>query len=502
MQDLLAVQSQIAQEVMQQLLPLADKVEPQPVTRSVSANELLLLARHYEQQVRDEPIVDQSLLLKAIALYREATRADPSSALAHSHLGAALLYLGDAAAAEAPIFEALRINPDLADVQYTLGLYHWMRREPGAGAAYERAIALNPNHVEALSAYAKWWAHQFQPVRGKPFLQRALELDPMTHHRYLELGNYLGIHGWIDEARGLVPEIQRRFADARGHAIIARIHETAGDLDVAVGWILRAKRLRPDDPELDWSLAELLARLELADEASRFEPEAGIGQLYWQRRWPELIARAEELSIEYPNEPEIRYALGWAHAVTGQLESAIRVLESADLPRIAMVETRRSPAVEAVMTLIDAYQGVGDNRRAGELAEWFVDKMVTAIAHSEGVPWWPHVYLACAEAVRGNDEQALQALDRVANARGLVWYPLVADARCFQRFRGLPAYEQALGRLDQRIADLRERLPGTLSSMGVDLSAAQPSEGSDEAHGERILHDVDLIGVDHGEPRE
>ena len=85
----------------------------------------MLLAKHYENQVRSCAIRDDATLLKSISLYRQATEADPESALTHSRLAGALLYLGDLDAAEAPIFRALSLNPNLAEVQNTLGQYYW-----------------------------------------------------------------------------------------------------------------------------------------------------------------------------------------------------------------------------------------------------------------------------------------------------------------------------------------------------------------------------------------
>lgn len=480
-QNLLATQQQIAQEVIQQLLPMADTqaIEAVPVTRSVTANELMLLASHYERQVRDKAIVDQALLLKAIELYREATEADPGSALAHSRLGAALLYIGDIAAAEAPIFEALQLDPRLADVQYTLGLYHWSRREPGAGAAFERAIALNENLVDALSAYAIWLSLQFEYLEeAAQYFRKALSLDPMSHVRYLELGNHLGMFGWTEEAKMLADEIERRFGPEDGQAgqIIARIHELVGELDVALEWAMRSRLARPGDPEADWLVAEIFARLGMFDQAAVFEPDPGIGQLYWQRRWDELIELAEVRILEYPDESEIWYALAWAYNATGRYEQTIRLLERAGLPDYALEESRRSIDVEAMMTLADAYDATGNSAEARNLAQWYVEQLSRTPPEIRADEWWTNIYLGCAFAILRRDDEALAALDHVARVEGLVWYPLVADAHCFQRFAEEEGYRRVLGVLDRRIADLRRAVPGKLAAIGVNLDDLARSE--------------------------
>ena len=184
--DLLAIQQEIATEVVVHILPESDSsvALSEPATMDVSAHDLMLLARHYFQQVRDNPVVDLQLLLRAIDLYRKATFVDPDSALAQSRLGAALLYLGDVESAEEPIFTALALNPDLSEVQYTLGLYRWLRLLPGSGEAHQLAIELNPNNAYALEAYAKWLWTQPEVDAAEPYFLRALELDPMSVSRY------------------------------------------------------------------------------------------------------------------------------------------------------------------------------------------------------------------------------------------------------------------------------------------------------------------------------
>lgn len=66
------------------------------------------------------------------------------------------MYLREYDEAEQSVLRAVELDEDSSDVQYILGLYYWARGIEGSGAAYARAIELNPNNVDALSAYAKW----------------------------------------------------------------------------------------------------------------------------------------------------------------------------------------------------------------------------------------------------------------------------------------------------------------------------------------------------------
>ena len=230
-QELLSVQQAIARQIVRHVLPEAQQVVATPATRNASANELMLLARYHEQQVRASPEVDVDTLLNAIRLYREATAADPESALAHSRLAGALLYLGDLDAVEAPIFRALSLDPNLSEVQDTLGLYYWTRGLAGAGVAFNRAVELNPNNADALGNYAYWRWFNTPDDEAAEFYRRALELDPLSLSRYGALGEFLGKQGRADEMLEIVRRVEDLFDDIDSYVLIAWLQELAGNAD-------------------------------------------------------------------------------------------------------------------------------------------------------------------------------------------------------------------------------------------------------------------------------
>jgi len=126
--QLLEMQQEIALDVARHLVDAEHPgdVVLDPVTLSASAYDLMLRARFIEQEIRDEQVVDFDKHRRVIELYRGATEADSTSAIAYSRLASAYLYIGDAQSADAPIFRALQLDPDLSDVQYTLGHYYWV----------------------------------------------------------------------------------------------------------------------------------------------------------------------------------------------------------------------------------------------------------------------------------------------------------------------------------------------------------------------------------------
>ena len=463
-QELVTVQQAIVEQVVRQVLPDTTVNVTTPATENATANELMLLARYYEQQVRAKTEVDVEILLKAIGLYRQASEADSDSALAHSRLAAALLYLGDLEAAEAPIFRALSLDPRLSEVQNTLGLYYWARGLPEAGTAFESAVELNPNNADALSNYAFWWWFQLHDDGVAQLYQRALELDPLSLSRYGALGEYLGKQGRSEETYQVIQRVKELFDDAASYELIALLYELNGDLDFSIAWTLKARDLEPENPAHIGRLAELYAEIGDFETALALEPDPGVGLLFKMRRYEDLIEIGEFLMIEEPDDTILRYLLGFAHNATGQYESAIHVLSTTGLPDSVMNGMRASSDFDGFMTLVNALQAAGESELAHELATWARKK-----GHTNPRDWWVTIQKACTSAVLNLDEHALQMLEKVRESPRLPWDPTIRDSVCFQRYIDEPIYQETLRQLDQRRATLLQRLPATLAAQGVTL---------------------------------
>lgn len=468
--ELVNVQQAIAEQVVQLILPDSKPVLAEPATRDATANELMLLAHHYEQQVRDKQEVDQATLLEAVRLYREATEADPESALAFSRLAGALLYLGDLDAAEAPIFRALSLNPNLSEVQNTLGEYYWARGMPEADAAFSRAVELNRNNADALTNYANMLILSYEaldPEMVAQLYRHALELDPLSLSRHAALGEFYGKFGMWDEAKTVVQGVQELFDSAASYRLIEWLEDLTGEVDAAIAWTIRARDKEPDNPDHVARLAELYATIGDFDTALKLEPEPGIGLLFRMRSYDELIEKAEMLMIEEPDDINVRYLLAFAYAATGQYESSIYVLSSTGLPESLLNHGGRSVSdVEAFVTLTNALAGAGTDETvelAKSLAQFYEDG-----------PWWGDIgwlalYRGCVLAILDRNDESLQLLVRIKESRRLAWMPVLRDYYCFQGFVDEPAYQDILSDQEQRRRRLRERLPVTLAKFGVKL---------------------------------
>ena len=471
LQRLVDIQQQIALDVVRQLVDTADArlIVGNPTTQNAEAYDLILRARHLEQEVRDEQIVDPEKQRRVIELYRQATEADPDSAIAYSRLAGARLYMGDVSSAQAPIIRAMTLDPGISDIQYTLGHYYWLTSDERAGEAFREAIRLNEENADALGAYAHWLLQQAEPEKAGEYFRRALDLDPQSLERHRDLGGYYGATGKREKTLLLAQDIRLRFDDVRSYQVLARMYEQTGDVDVAIAWARKAVQQEPGNPEFKWQLAELYSRIGESDMANFYQPEPGLAKLYWQRRYDELIDAAEEAMIEYPNELPIRYMLAFAYNVQGRYDDAISLLERSGLPQRATSSSRFVAAVEALVTLANAYQAVGRTGEANEALEFLFPYIQRVIDHGVDKHYWPYLYGACVRSIAGQNEDALAYISRIVESSELVWDPVLRDAPCFAPFANHPDYLAVLDDFERRRQDLRERLPETLERFSDSL---------------------------------
>lgn len=462
--ELLSVQQAIAEQVVRHVLPEAEAMVAAPATQNASANELMLLARFHEQTVRALPEVNVDLLLKAIGLYREAISIDPESALAHSRLAGALLYLGDLDSAEAPIFRALSLDPNLSEVQTTLGLYYLARGLPEDGAAFKRAVELNPNNADALSNYAYWVWFQTTSHNVANLYRRALELDPLSLSRYGALGEFLGKQGEVSETLQIVGRIEELFDDVAAYRLIGWLLELTGRIDESIAWTIQARDKEPDNPAHNSRLAILYAEIGDFETALLLEPEPGIGLLFKMRRYEELIDDAEFLMIEEPEDVVLRYLLSFAYNATGKFESAIRILETTGLPDSVINRTPLGTDLEGFMTLINAVYGAGEIGTAVDLAQYWVDD-----GEIKALDWWNGLYMSCAMAVLDRDAEALERIRNSKLSPRPAWDPIIRDSTCFQRFKDEPIYQESIKHFETQRSELRKQLPSTLARFEVKL---------------------------------
>jgi tetratricopeptide (TPR) repeat protein len=335
------------------------------------------------------------------------------------------------------------------------------------GAAYLRAVELNPNNADALSYYASWLWLQSEVDEAVDYYRQARDVDPMSLVRYADLGYILAFELPGDEAQVVITRILQLFPTAPGYLAAARIAEANGAPEEAIAYAHKARLLRPDDPDIAGQLAEMYARIDDFDRAQMFEPEPGMGQLFWQRRYDELIDLGEELAIDRPGDTGVLLLLAFAYNTSGRFNDALRALDLARMPEAAMSESRRANELHALMVMAGALDAIGDKERADALANYELKrnyKFGAVIGESSRMS---HLTVACYLAVLGKDEEALTWLENLNHLEGTIWPPWLKDQACFQKFAGEPRYQAVVTELEDRLAVIRQRLPKTLERQGL-----------------------------------
>jgi serine/threonine protein kinase/Tfp pilus assembly protein PilF len=239
--DIFAIQSEIAQTVASKLRARLSPEERRGIeerpTDNLEAYDLYLQGKN---TLASADLPAEGLLLSAIKSFEEAIRKDPTFALAYCQLAEAQLALWAAPAhsqrrafAETAVNEALRLRPDLPEVQLAAARYFYFgwrdydrvrvhlafveRARPndpgalnltglmtqrqgdweGAMRSLEKAVTLDPRNSEFLFqlAYNHWARRQYQAC--DQIFDRMIELEPNRPFRKVEKA-WIAVHRAAD----------------------------------------------------------------------------------------------------------------------------------------------------------------------------------------------------------------------------------------------------------------------------------------------------------------
>jgi len=463
--ELLNVQQEIAEAVVREVLPNSDQVVVKPATQNATANELMILARHYEQQVREREDIDPELLQRAVELYREATEADPESALAFSRLAVAQMFLGDIDAAGVSAGKALDLDPSLAEAHNAYGKFLFATGNERMGDSLERAAKLNPNLPDAIADYAFWYWFNVGPEGVAELYERALKLDRLNVARYAALGRILTLNERPGEAREVVEQMKTLFDGAAAYRAIAEVLSLLGDVDHSIAWTIKARNAEPDNPLHVQRLAEFYTDIGAYETAQALEPDLGIGLLFKMRRYDEMIEKGVDLYWDHPEDVQLQIYLAQAYNAKGRYNDALRMIRGSGVLDTFQTARRSTIEFDAHIAMLNAAYGSGEIEQAREFIRLSQD------AHYAGdtSDWWVSLGLGCIHAILGDDNEVYRRFERALEGRNLAWEPMLKDDACFERFANDPKYLAVVQHFDELRAMLRARLPETLAQYGVSL---------------------------------
>lgn len=245
------------------------------------AGDLVEAERRYKLILAQEPRHADSLHLLGVLAYQrgqhpaaieligEAIAVNGSVPFFHNNRGLALAALGRLEEAAADYERALALKPDYVEALSNLGnLRLAQHRADEAIACHKRALAHNPDYAEAQMNLGNALRAQGRLGEAIARYERAVALRPDYADALSNLGNALRESGDLDRA---IAAYERALAGnpdfVEALANLGSALQEAGQVEAAKARLERAVTLRPDHVEAQNGLGVALGKLGQADEA-------------------------------------------------------------------------------------------------------------------------------------------------------------------------------------------------------------------------------------------
>jgi serine/threonine protein kinase/tetratricopeptide (TPR) repeat protein len=301
MQDVFAIQDEIAQAIVEALRVILSEGEKKaiemPRTVNVQAYDFYLRGRLYFHQLR------RKSLEYARQMFNRAIEIDPDYALAYTGVADAssLLFMYHDARefnknqAEIASKKALELAPDLAEAHVARGIamtlgqkFDELERE------FEAAMRLDPKLFEAAYFYARARKAQGRLAEAARLFERAEAIRPEDYQSpglVAEVYEAMGMQAESTEARRRAGKVIDRWLelnpdDARACVMGAVNLATLGDREGAEALAARAIAIDPDDPMLLYNTACMYARLGNNEQALK-NLETAVDKGWGHKSWIE-----------------------------------------------------------------------------------------------------------------------------------------------------------------------------------------------------------------------
>jgi serine/threonine protein kinase/tetratricopeptide (TPR) repeat protein len=257
--DLLAVQSDIAREVSQRLGAHPTAETQQMMTKGSTGNpeayQLFLKGKYYTSQFTKDG------LAKGVDYFNQAIAIDPNYGLAYNGLAYNYInqdgwYLPPREAgpkAKQAAEKALAIDPNDADAHLALAIesqwYEW--NWPVAEREFKRAIELNPNDAEAYAYYAWFLAPMGRGSEALTEARRGQQAAPLASLGNFVVGSVLVFtEQWDAAMTQLNSNIELDPNYWFNHCYLGRAYEAKGKMSEAIAAFQRALALDNENTEI------------------------------------------------------------------------------------------------------------------------------------------------------------------------------------------------------------------------------------------------------------
>ncbi|MEZ4659353.1 MAG: tetratricopeptide repeat protein [Caldilineaceae bacterium] len=252
---------------------------------------------------------DAGRLEEAAAAFQQALELNPQSAPAYNGIGRVRYHTGPPAAAIAAYAEAIRLDPHYIAPVFGLGILYSARlgQYEKAVAAFEAGLHHNPEDAFLTATLGSTYARMGRFDEALAALQQAQNLDPASAYVQDWLAILYMHDKRYDEA---VTACQREIelADAHSpHRLLGLIYAHRGETAAAIAELEQAIALKAED----------------------YEARAALGKLYLDAGRHQEANEALALAQAHAEADHAEYGLACVAAVSGDVERALVLLETA-----------------------------------------------------------------------------------------------------------------------------------------------------------------------------
>ena len=197
---------------------------------------------------------------------------------------------------------AARATPSEAQLWFLLGYAARLDGKSQLSAdAYSRGLRLNPSALDGLSGLAQTYSTMGRTAEAERLLNQVLSADPKRINDTVLLGEILLRSGEYAVALDVLGRAEQMQPGARSELLMALAYEHQKQLDLASRYFELAKRLAPDNPDVQRSMAG-------------YYRETG--------NYPAAIAALNSL---HSSKPDVQAELAYTYQLNGQQDDAAKL---------------------------------------------------------------------------------------------------------------------------------------------------------------------------------
>ena len=255
--------------------------------------------RDYVPYGRD--LLDQGLEAQAVVAFEQAAQGSPSASTLY-RLGSLLVKTGQTTKARAAYERALALQPDLAEAGNDLGTLLAEGGDlPGAIARFRAALAATPDYPDALNNLGYALLLTDQPAEARELYERALEIQPDFPEALNNLGLILGRQGEFDRSEPFFRKaLEKRPGYGEAANNLALVLVARGQPEEAIRLLLGVLETNPASESTYITLARiyLAADREARGWPSSIASSSGTPPTRWRSRFrgsSDSAARSRDL---------------------------------------------------------------------------------------------------------------------------------------------------------------------------------------------------------------